>query len=182
MPEITPDQYLSTDGSEVQLSHEEREQNTHHRAATNYGRRASNTHEPGQDDIALHGVLAKIERETNPLIREQLEQQAQVLAAGGVITQQKRGRRQSMKEVQTSDPTELNGEQSVMTTPYGILQSEVGREALDGALDYCRNNLDAEAAEFLNSQLTSNNMADVRKAFKAARFMQENKLRNFRKN
>ena len=174
---------MSEEGGETSLSHEEREQNTHYRAAKNYARRGGNTLEPEANDVELHSVLAKISRETNPLIRERLEAQANLLASGGVITTQRSGRgRKTMPEVQTSDPTELNGESSIMTTPYGILQSEVGREVLDDALAYCRENLDPEPAQFLNSQLTSNDMKAVRKAFKAAQHMQENKLRNFRNN
>lgn len=181
MPEITPESYLDDQG-EVSLSHEEREANTHHRAAKNYARRGSNTYEPGQDDLALHGVLAKLGRETNPLIREQLEAQAQLLASGATITEQKRGRRQSMKPIQTSDPTELNGSQSVMATTYGRLQAQVGRQELDDVLQYCRDNLDPEAAELLNGDLTSDDFATAKKAFRVAAHMKQNRLRNFRNN
>ena len=183
MPEITPDMYMSEEGAETSLTHEQREQNTHHRAAQNYARHANNTFEPEANDVELHSVLAKISRETNPLVRERLEAQANLLASGGVIKAQRSGgNRKTMPKLQTSDPTELNGDKSVMTTPYGILQSEVGRQALDGALDYCRNNLDAEAAEILNEDLTSNDIKVARKALKVALHMQTNKLRNFRPN
>ena len=70
----------------------------------------------------------------------------------------------------------------MIATPYGILQSEVGREALDGALQYCREYLDPEAAELLNGDLTSDDIKVVRKAFKVAAHMQQNRLRNFRSN
>jgi hypothetical protein len=176
--EITPDAYLEA-GDTQDLSFEEQAQNQIHRGASNYARRDRNTFEPGQEDIALHGVLAKIQQETNPLKREVLEQQAQILAAGGVVKQQRNGRRQSIREVQTSDPTEFNGSQSSMTTPYGIMSVEFGRDVLDDTLQWCARELDDSTVEYLNKGLNSSDVSAVRKAFKAALYMKNNGVKTF---
>ena len=74
-----------TDGGEQSLSCEEQQNNSIARGSSAFEQRHRNELTPSVDDDQLHELLAQASRETNPLKREQLQQQVELLAAGGVI-------------------------------------------------------------------------------------------------
>ena len=173
MPEYTYDP--GADTGDVDFTHEQQAANTLSRANTRYNERQSNTYEPQASDLQLHTVLRQLDQETNPLVREQLEQKAMLLASGATIQEQRQPRRRSFSAPQMSDPDELNGSSSPMTTVYGQLTAELGGE-LDELLDYGRTQLDPDAAEVLNKSLVSDDIATARKGVEILRSMRENNL------
>ena len=128
--------YLEESG-ETALSFEELSANQTAKAANAYAGRKSNNYEPGAGDLQLHETLRLLENETNPLVREQLELRAQKLAAQSVATEQRSSRRRRTNhqpDIQLSDPTEIGGEQSVMSRPYGFMQAKYGRDVVQSNL------------------------------------------------
>ena len=114
---VTPSDYLPDNAGESSLDFEQKAANATARGAANYGRRA-NTLEPSTSDIQLHDKLAQAAREQDPLKREVLEKQAEILAAGGKL------KKSTPQPIQLSDPDEIDGSKSVMATPYGQMQQK----------------------------------------------------------
>lgn len=128
---ISYDPAQDNQGGEQSLSYEEQQSNSIARGSSAYNQRSRNELTPSVDDVQLHELIAKASPETNPLKREQLQQQAELLASGGVIKGQSQRRR--ARPIQTSDPNSSEKD-SVMATPFGHVQAKYGSE-LSSTLD-----------------------------------------------
>ena len=173
----TYDPASDNQSGEQSLSFEEQQLNSIARGSSAYEQRFRNELTPSVDDLQLTEVLSKISRETNPLKREQLQAQAELLASGGVINGQSRRRRTS--PIQTSDPNS-NIEDSPMSTPFGQMKAKYGSE-LTTTLDWACNSLDQESAEVLSADLESDDIAKVEKAFCVVPYMRENGITTLKK-
>ena len=167
------------DIGDVELSYVEKAANQNHRGAQNYGKRQE--YSPGTEDLALFETLRKLEKEDHPLRREKLQQQAEILAQGGVIKEQKAAAKRRHSKIQLSDPSEVNGSQSVMSQPYGQMQQKYGREEVQSHLAWAADNLSDNTIEVLNMSLKSQNIKDVEKAFNILQSMKANNITNLKR-
>ena len=172
MPEYTYDP--GQDVGDVDFTYEQREANTLSKAAADYSRR--NEYVPDAGDLNLLELQAQLARETHPLKQQQLAARVQSLAERSV-----RGTRPPQaREIQTYDPSEVNGSKSVMSTPYGQMQAEYGRDVIEENLTWASNYLEDSTIDTLNQSLHSDDVETVRKAFRVLQAMKENNITDIR--
>lgn len=168
MPEYTYDP--GQDVGDVDFTYEQREANTLSKAAADYSRR--NEYVPDAGDLDLISLQAQLARESNPLKQQQLEARVYQLAQRSVQGTKPR----QVQEIQTFDPSEVNGSKSVMTTPYGQMQSEFGRDTIQETLSWASEYLEDSTIDTLNKSLQSDDVELVRKGFRILQAMRENNI------
>ena len=169
MPEYTYDP--GQDTGDVELSYEEKQSNSISRGNSSYNRR--NEYVPDAGDLNLIELQSQLAKENNPLKREQLE--ARVYHAAERSVRGTKPRRSS-SQIQTSDPSEINGSESSMNSPYGHMQQEYGRDVIEDHLQWAGNNLDEDSIEVLNKSLASDDLQSVKKGFRVLQAMKENNI------
>ena len=124
----------------------------------------------------LTEVLSKISRETNPLKREQLQAQAELLASGGVIKVSPNVVGPVLSKPVIRTPTIEDSVMSILSE-----DESQGRQELTTTLDWARNSLDEESAEVLSADLESDDIAKSESFPSVVTYMRENGITTLKK-